>query len=408
MIDFEFLRLAWESVRNHKLRSALTLLGMVIGVFAIIVAVTAVEVIDAKVTSTVRSFGSTTFTVSSRRGFQGTSSNRRRARKNLTYDEMLELEERAQLPVAISPQMRQGFVVEARYQDQESDFTVTFLGTNEHWPGNNGFDVGRGRFINEQDVRLARRVVVIGEKLRETLFPTEEPLGKEIIVDGYRYQVIGMLNKKGDVFGQNMDMLAIIPITRMINLYSAARRDIEIKVRASSIQLLAATTDEVIGDLRVIRRVRPGEDNNFEAESNEAIVEEVSKFTGNIALGGAAIGLITLLAAGIGIMNIMLVSVTERTREIGVRKAVGARRRDILRQFLYEAIFLCQIGGIIGILVGALAGNIVGLVFNAPFVFPWGWAILAAAAVTCLALAFGVYPAYKAAGLDPIDALRYE
>ncbi len=160
--------------------------------------------------------------------------------------------------------------------------------------------------------------------------------------------------------------------------------------------------------MRVIRRVRPEEENNFEVESNEALLEGVGDFFEQVAMGGAFVGMITLLAAGIGIMNIMLVSVTERTREIGVRKAVGARRRDILSQFLYEAIFLCQIGGIMGIILGVLAGNLMGLVFDTAFTFPWMWALTAVLAVTGIALIFGVYPAYKAAGLDPIESLRYE
>ena len=283
-----------------------------------------------------------------------------------------------------------------------------FFGSNEHWLNNNGFEMSKGRFLGEQDVQLSRPVAVIGFDLEEKLFPSEQALGKEVVLDGYRYDVIGVMAEKGDTFGQNVDMIAIVPITRMISLYSAARRDVTITVRAPSMQDLHATMDEAIGIMRVIRRVAPGERNNFEAESNESLVEEVSRFTGKITLGGAAIGLITLFAAGIGIMNIMLVSVTERTREIGVRKAVGARRRDVLRQFLYEAIFLCQIGGIIGILTGALGGNMLGFVFDTAFVFPWAWAVGATLAVTAVAVVFGVYPAVKAARLDPIEALRYE
>ena len=407
MINIEFIRLAWEAVRGHKVRSALTLLGMVIGVFAIIVAVTAVQVIENSFSSTIQSFGSTTFTVSSTSGVR-VEGGRRRARENVTYEEMLRLQERAQLPIAISPEMRQGFLVESRYKERKTDPEVIFLGSNEHWATNANFEVGEGRFLTDQDVHLARPVAVIGSDLDDELFPNERALGKDIIIDGYRYQVIGVMDEKGEAFGQNVDMIAIVPITRLITLYSAGQRDIEINVRAPSVELLEATEDEVIGHMRVIRRVRPGQENNFEVQSNEALVEQVAGFTGILAMGGAGIGLITLLAAGIGIMNIMLVSVTERTREIGVRKAVGARRRDILSQFLYEAIFLCQIGGVLGILAGVAAGNLMGLVFDAAFTFPWLWALAAVFAVTGIALVFGVYPAFKAAGLDPIESLRYE
>ena len=407
MIRLEFFRMAWESIRGHKLRSALTLLGMIIGVFAIIVAVTAVQVIENSFTSAIQSFGSTTFTVESRSDVVRQGGREQRYRENLTYEQAEQLIERAQLPVAISPVLGAGFV-DARYRDKETDPIVQLVGSNEHWATNRNYELDEGRQLSDQDVRLARPVAVIGADLEEDLFPNETALGKDILLDGRRYQVIGVLAEKGDAFGQSQDMIALIPITRMIVLYSGSQRDIDIDVRAPSVELLQATQDEVVGLMRVIRRVRPGEQNNFEIESNEALVEQVDQFASIVAMGGAGVGLITLLAAGIGIMNIMLVSVTERTKEIGVRKAVGAKRRDILSQFLYEAIFLCQIAGILGILAGVGVGNLMGLMFEASFTFPWLWALIAVAGVTGIAVLFGVYPAYKAARLDPIDALRYE
>ncbi len=406
MIKFEFIRLAWETVRSHKLRSALTLLGMIIGVFAIIVAVTAVEVIKSSATTAVESFGSTTFSVERKDTFSRSGTGVR-GRQRLTYKQMEQLAQRSVLPAAVSASMG-GWMVEARYRDKETDPVVIFIGSNQHFLGNNGFEMSQGRFLTEQDVHLSRPVAVIGYDLADELFPTETPIGKDVILSGNRYQVVGVLEEKGEVFGQNFDMLSIVPITRMIMLYGASNWDVQIKVRAVNMQMLDATMEESIGVLRVIRRVKPGEENNFEIVSNEGIVGEITRFTNSIAKGGAAIGLITLLAAGIGIMNIMLVSVTERTREIGIRKAVGARRRDVLRQFLYEAMFLCQIGGIIGILAGAGGGNLVGYFAKTPFVFPWLWALIAVGGVTGIALIFGVYPAYKAAGLDPIEALRHE
>jgi len=406
MINLEFIRLAWESVRSNKLRSALTLLGMVIGVFAIIVAVTAVEVIEYSATSAVESFGTTTFEIEEADGFSRSGAEVR-GREPLTYAQMEELVERTTLPVAISPSAG-GWTVEARHRDKKTERVVQFIGSNEHFLENNGFDMSLGRFMTDQDVRLGRPVTVIGVDVADELFPSETPLGKDIVLGGNRYQVVGVLAEKGALFGQNMDMIALIPITRMILEYSGANWSIEINVRAANMQMVGPTMEEAIGALRVIRRVQPGDDNNFEIRSNEAIVERISTFTGAIAAGGAAIGLITLLAAGIGIMNIMLVSVTERTREIGIRKAVGASRQDILRQFIYEALFLCQIGGMIGILAGAAGGNVVGFFTKTPFVFPWLWAGIAVLGVTGVAVGFGVYPAYKAARLDPIDALRHE
>lgn len=407
MINLEFVRLAWDVICSRKLRSMLTLLGIVIGVFAIIVAVTAVQVMETKLVDTVESFGATTFTIERAEGFSQSGS-RHRARQNLTYDEMIQYAEKAKIPSAISPTMELFRTVEARYEDRNTENIVTPLGVNEDWLTTNGFDIDLGRNMTELDVRLARNIVLIGHDIRERLFPTVNPVGKPILIAGNRYRIAGVLAEKGEVFGNNVDLLALIPITSMIQTYGAAQRDIEIKVETRSMETIPEAMEEAIGIFRVIRNVAPGEENNFEIQSSESFLDQLTGFTGRVKTGGALVGLITLLSAGIGIMNIMLVSVAERTREIGVRKAVGARRRDILIQFLYEAIFLCQVGGIFGIFIGVLSGNIVGRFFDVSFVFPWMWAIGAVAGVTAIALTFGVYPAYKAARLDPIESLRHE
>ncbi len=407
MVNTEFIRLAWDIIRNHKLRSTLTLLGIVIGVFAIIVAVTAVQVMETKLVNTVESFGATTFTINRADGFNR-SGPRFRARRNLTYDDMVRYAERARIPSAISPTMQISSPVEARYGDRKTENVVSYYGVNEFWPGTNGFDIEFGRNMTELDVELGRDVVVIGHDVAERLFSNINPVGKSMIVGGKRYQVVGVLAEKGDVFGNNVDLIALVPITNMIQAHSAALRNIEIKVETRTMETIEEAMEEAIGLLRVIRNVEPGEENNFEIQSSESFLQQITGFTGQVKVGGAIVGLITLLSAGIGVMNIMLVSVAERTREIGVRKAVGARRRDVLSQFLYEAIILCQIGGLAGILIGVLGGNIVGRFFDVSFVFPWTWAIGAVLGVTVIAMTFGVYPAYKAASLDPIESLRHE
>ena len=407
MINLEFVCLAWEVISSHKLRSVLTLLGIVIGVFAIIVAVTAVQVVETKLVSTVESFGATTFTISKTDGFNQSGA-KYRARRNVTYDDVVQYAERASLPSAISPTMQVTGNLEARYGDRATENVITKLGGNEYWLTTNGFDIDQGRNITELDVDLGRDIVVIGHDIGEQLFPNINPVGKPIIIGGNRYQIVGVMAEKGAVFGNNVDLIAIVPITNMIQTYSAAQRNIEIKVETRTMETIDEAMEEAIGIFRVIRDVEPGEENNFEIQSSESFLDRITGFTGQVKLGGAIIGLITLLAAGIGVMNIMLVSVAERTREIGVRKAVGASRRDVLSQFLYEAIFLCQIGGITGILIGVLGGNVVGRFFDVSFVFPWTWAIGAVLGVTAIAMTFGVYPAYKAASLDPIEALRHE
>jgi putative ABC transport system permease protein len=250
---------------------------------------------------------------------------------------------------------------------------------------------------------------VIPRELADYLFPNETPIGKSIRFKGQRYEVVGILKNKGSVFGFNQDNRVFIPVTRGYLMYGGGQRDLgSISVRVPDAIMLPAAMEETAGRLRVIRKVQPGDDNNFEVSTNESLQQIFEAFTGTLTAGGAGIGLIALLAAGIGIMNIMLVSVTERTREIGIRKSIGARRRDIMRQFLLEAFFMCQLGGLVGVLLGALVGNLVALYFDISTAFPVGWAIGAVVMVTAVSLIFGGYPAFKAARLRPIDALRYE
>ena len=283
MINLEFVRLAWESVRSHKLRSALTLLGMVIGVFAIIVAVTAVEVIKSSATGTVESFGATTFTVSSRHGFQQRGG-RWRPRRNLTYDEAERLAKRSRASNWDQPGNEEGFWGRGtrRWPEDRAICDVPGKRMNSGLAAT-GLTCPRAGFWENRMCIWLRPVAVIGADVEDELFPNEKAIGKDIVIDGYRYSVIGVMAEKGDAFGQNVDMIALVPITRMINLYSAARRDIDIAVRAPSMQDLEATMDETIGILRVIRGVGPGEENDFEAESNQSIVEQIGQFTGKIA-----------------------------------------------------------------------------------------------------------------------------
>lgn len=404
----EYFSISWDSIRSNKLRSALTLLGIVIGVFAIVSSVTAVRVIDVYFNDTINFLGSTTFSVQKTPGVQfGHLDERIRKRKDITYEQIATYRRRAQLPIVASPTDYFG-AVKATYLDRETRPNVSLVGSDEGWIVNNSYDLSAGRFLTDTDVRFSRSVIVLGESVTETLFPNENPLNKEIRLDGRRFKVIGVLAEKGQAFGQDLDQTVIAPITRLLDVYGSNGRSLSIEIRAPSIELLGATMDEASGILRSIRKVRPGEENDFEIVTNESLLTAFTSFTQYLTLGGAGIGLIALLTAGIGIMNIMLVSVTERTREIGTRKAVGATSGAILRQFLMETIFLCQVGGVIGILLGVLAGNATALAFDIRPTFPWDWGLIGIAGITIIALIFGVYPAYKAAKLNPIEALRHE
>ena len=291
-----------------------------------------------------------------------------------------------------------------------TDPNVGFTGVTEDWMAANGYDLAGGRVLTSADVQFARPVVVLGATLANKLFPGRNPVGQEVAADRGRYTVVGVLKPVGTTGfgGLDPDLIALVPITRLFMVYGNADRDLAVKVRAPSTTVLPDVLEETIGVLRVIRRVPLGTENTFTVETSESSLGEFKQVSEGVQMGGAGIGLLTLLAAGIGIMNILLVSVTERTREIGIRKALGARRSSILAQFLVEAIVLCQIGAVLGVLLAIGTANGLALAFDSVTVIPWGWVAVAFIGVTVFGVFFGVYPAWKAARLDPIEALRFE
>ena len=263
-----------------------------------------------------------------------------------------------------------------------------------------------GIFILDE-VQNARPVVVIGEDVRQALFGDATPIGKSIRIDGQSYTVIGLAGAKGSIMGSSLDNFVLAPYTRMGIVYGF-NRNVSIMVQAPDILMINETIDELTGLLRVIRGVAPGEPSDFEIATNESLRGTFDSLTGYLFIFGLVVGGIALLGAGIGVMNIMLVSVTERTREIGIRKSIGATRRAIVQQFLLETVVICQIGGLIGILVGVAGGNILSIVMETAFVIPWNAVVTGVGGMTIIGLLFGVYPAMVAARLDPITCLRYE
>ena len=262
--------------------------------------------------------------------------------------------------------------------------------------------------MTQQDVELVRKVVILGYAARNKIFPPQiDPIGKSIRVRNEEFTVIGVLERQGGQLGGNNDRFVIIPITTHFQMFGR-NRSIHIMVEAKSREVFEACQDEVIGILRAIRKVPPGEENDFEMFSNESVIRQFNEFTGSISIGALAISGIALLAAGIGIMNIMLVSVTERTREIGVRKAVGARKANIITQFISEATVISILGGCIGIVLGLVGGNLLAVFLKMETVIPIDWILFGLFSCILIGIVFGTYPAWKASNLDPIDALRYE
>ncbi len=401
----ETIRMAFQALRGNALRSALTLVGMAIGVFSVVASVTAVAVLEATLVDSLAAMGSQTITFS-RYTKNGPPAEDEDERPTLTLAQADALAERTGLPV--SPSITQ-WGVEVRTEGESTDPDVSLDGTDDAYAANHGLDVTEGRFLDAEDVRSARAVAVLGSTVREDLFGGRDAVGREVRIDGRRYTVVGVLAPESGGFGLiDPNKRVVAPVSRVVSAYGLANDDVEIDVRAAGPALLASTRDRATGALRAVRQLAPEADNDFGVTSGADAAEGLKSFTRALALGGAGVGLIALLAAGVGVMNIMLVSVTERTREIGIRKALGATRGDIRRQFLIEALVLCQIGGLVGVGLGVLGGNVAAALLDIAHGFQWVWALGALGGVAVVALTFGVVPAVQAARLRPIDALRSE
>lgn len=403
----EVFKQAFDSLWANKLRSSLTLLALIVGVFSVIVSTTAVAVLDNFFQNTMSIMGGDVINVSKTPSVRmgGTADNVRN-RQDITFETAERLQEMLQLAENVSPDETFDYT-KVMYGDEETDPTVRVIGSNQYYLGNNAYELSEGRNFSTEDIQYGRLLAIIGHDIQQELFQNVNPLGKSIRIAGQQYRIIGTLDEKGSVFGQSQDEFVLIPYTAGLMIYGGDR-NIDIQVKAPAMDFIEAAMDEITGIMRVIRKVAPGAENDFEIETNDSLAGTFDQFTFILYAVGFVIGGITLFGAGIGVMNIMLVSVTERTREIGLRKAVGATKKAIVSQFLTETVFICQLGGLIGIALGILAGNGMAIWIETEPVIPI-WAVLTGFfGMFVIALLFGVYPAYKAARLDPIESLRYE
>jgi putative ABC transport system permease protein len=404
----EMVRMAINAVRTHVLRSLLTLLGVFIGVFSIIAVMTGIRVLQNNLETAMSGLGVNTFQFQRwpAISFDDSDWEKYARRRRFYVADMRRLRERATLAQAVSATSNFG-VGEAGSR---------FARTNPNIPGNavtpdafttQNWVVEEGRGFSEADDDSGRQVCVLGADLAEKLFPRGSPLGQPVKFQGVSYNVVGVLERRGSLFGQSRDNFLAVPLGTALRLYGQ-RISLTIQVQAASREQYNDVMEQARGAMRALRRVSPGEDDDFELVSNESAVGQFRSLTSAIRLGAAAISSIALLAAGIGIMNIMLVSVTERTREIGIRRAIGARKRSVMMQFIAEAILLSEVGGVLGVVVGIIFGNVLCFLVNAPPVIPLDWAGLGLGICSAVGIIFGTYPAWKAANLDPIESLRYE
>ncbi|MFQ5709296.1 MAG: ABC transporter permease [bacterium] len=393
------------SIRANKLRSVLTTLGIVIGVLTVILMQTFIQGLNNNVAKELDVIGGNTFYVQKYPAVTFNVS-KYRNRQNITMKDATAIENRATFVNLVAPEDYK-FATTIKHGRKKTNPNVFLLGGTDAWQATNGFFVERGRFLSQVDLEHNRAVCVLGVEIAEKLFPFENAVDQPVLIDGNRFTVIGVFEEKGTFFGQNRDNFTLIPISTFEKIYGE-KRSLGIAVKAENPEILPEAMDEVTAILRVEHGLAPGEQNDFEVVTKDSVMDTLKNLTNIIFSAAIGICLISLLVGGIGVMNIMLVSVTERTREIGIRKAVGAKRKDILLQFLLEAVVICEIGGLIGVLLGLVIGKLVGVLTSLPAAVPVWSIFLGLGFVSVVGIFFGLYPAAKAARLHPIHALRYE
>jgi putative ABC transport system permease protein len=411
----ETLAMALSSVLANKLRSALTLVGIVAGVASIIAVMTAISVVQATLEREMSVLGSQTFQVQKwpAGGFNSDSDRRRAMRRPpLTLANAAAIREDVKTVSLVGSEIWD-FGFSASYRGETTNPNLSICGGTPEYPPNNTHYVGLGRNLSQMDVRSANRVAVIGHAIGRKLFPFIDPIGREIRVDGRDYQIIGVFDEKKSAFGGNFDNYVLIPVSTFLNIYGPVDRQgnlrsVNITVRANTPMLMEDAIAETRLVLRRDRGLKPHEPDNFDLYSSESLITQFNQMSMGVKLAAFVIGTIALLVAGIGIMNIMLVAVTERTREIGIRKALGAPSRSIMMQFLLEAVILCNIGGVAGVIVGFGLGNLVSYFAHFDARVPLEWAVIGLLFCSMVGIGFGLLPAIRASRLDPIEALRYE
>lgn len=408
----EIFHMAFDSLKSHKLRSFLTVLGIVIGVMTVIGMVSIIQGLNRSFLRELESVGSDIIIVTKYEpGIQvGRRSEEERTRKDLTFDDARAIEQESSLVKAIAVDLVVNFFanVPIKYQSIKSEESM-ILGMNEKFPQVlSVYLPQKGRFLSESDIHHSAKVCVLGSELAEILFSHSNPLGKKIRIGPEQFLVVGVLQKRGSMFGQSRDNFVGIPITTLMKYFPYDLENIEIIVTPKKHGYIQETIEDITNILRKRRKVGFGKPNDFAVFTQDTIIDLYNQITGAAYLVMIVISSIGLLVGGIGVMNIMLVSVKERTQEIGIRKALGARSSDILNQFLIEALFMTGTGGILGIIIGFSIAFLVKAATSLPAsVTPWS-VILGFVVSVSVGLFFGIFPARKAAKVDPIISLRYE
>jgi putative ABC transport system permease protein len=393
------------------LRTILTIMIIAFGIMALVGILTAIDSIKYFLNENFTMMGANTFSIRNREMMiqMGSRSNNPRMYERITFDQAMRFKEEFDFPAFVSVSTFATHTATIKFKSEKTNPNVAVMGTDENYLITAGQEIAKGRNFSENEVCFGAHVVILGSEVEKLIFKAnEDPVGKIISVGPGKYQVIGVLKEKGSSIGFSGDRRCLLPLSNVSQYFPRPDRSFGIDVATADPLQMDQGIGEAIGLFRVIRGDRVGEEQTFEISRSDSLATMLTDNIKYVALAATFIGLITLLGAAIGLMNIMLVSVTERTREIGIRKAIGATRRVIRNQFLVEAIVIGQLGGLLGIILGILVGNVISLLIGSAFIVPWIWILTGVVLCFGVALVSGIIPARKAANLDPIESLRYE
>lgn len=407
----ENIRIAFDSIKSQLLRTILTVLIIAIGITALVGILSAVSALENTISSDFSSMGANTFNIQRYEFNTQRQSGRERQKVNpiISYRNVKDFEENYNFPFTKTSVSFIGTrSAEAKYENKKTDPEVQVLGVNENYIQNSGLEVVEGRELNYFDVLNSNSVCVIGSDLKKALLDDVNPINKTISIRGAKFKVIGVLKSKGSTFGNNQDLRIIMPLQKARTIFTNPNINYSLSVKTDKKDMLEGAQDEAILAFRNIRGLNPVEDNNFGLERSDDLINRIGSITQYLYIAAWIISIITIFGSSIALMNILFVSVSERTREIGVRKALGAKSKTIAFQFFMEAIIIGQFGGILGIILGVLIGYIVSSVADFQFAIPWLAMFSAFTIAFIVAVVAGLLPAVKAAKLDPIESLRYE
>ncbi len=407
----ENIQIALKAIRTNLLRTILTVMIIAFGIMALVGILTAIDAIQGSLTQQFSLMGANTFTIESRSmNVQiGNESYRRKNHAFISYRDARGFKDRFKFPAEISIQTWATGSGIIKYKSYKSNPNTQVRGVDEGFLFTAGYEIERGRNFLETDIENNEPVVIIGSSVANAVFGKDlNPLNKFLIVGNGRYRVIGVLKTRGQSMGFGSDRLCLIPYTNVRQYFSRPNMNYQVSVRTYDPRLMEIAVSEAEGIFRLVRNLDVTDESDFNITKSDQLSQMLLENLKYVTIAATIIGIITLMGAVIGLMNIMLVSVTERTKEIGTRKALGAKSIMIRRQFLYEAIVIGQLGGVVGIILGILIGNGVSLSIGSSFIIPWAWIILGVILCLVVSLVSGYFPAMKASKLDPIIALRHE